>query len=125
MTEEEKEIIKRVLKDANAFGKDLASYGIKPDQKIELWKPVGCDKCNNIGYKGRMGIFEAILSDDAIIDIMPMNPSEDEIKAIANKQGILDMKEDGIVKAVAGITTLEEVKKAVDIYEEVKVKKEE
>ncbi len=125
VTEEEKEIIKKILNNASELGKDLASYGVRVDQKIELWKPVGCEKCNNIGYKGRLGIFEAIISDDSIIDIMPMNPSEDEIKEIASKQGILDMKEDGVVKAVAGITTLEEVKKAVDIYEEVKVKKEE
>jgi general secretion pathway protein E len=124
VTKEEEEIVRKILVEAEKLGKDLASYGVKSDQKIELWKPVGCEKCNNIGYKGRIGIYEAILSDDAIIDIMPMNPSEDEIKAIANKQGILDMKEDGLVKAVAGITTIEEVKKAVDIYEEVKVVKE-
>lgn len=122
VTKEENEIIGKVLKTAERLGKDLASYGVKADQKIELWKPVGCAKCNNIGYKGRIGIFEAILSDDAIIDSMPMNPSEDEIKTIASAQGILDMKEDGLVKAVSGITTIEEVKKAVDIYEEVKLK---
>ncbi len=122
VTKEENEIIGKVLKTAEGLGKDLASYGVKADQKIELWKPVGCAKCNNIGYKGRIGIFEAILSDDAIIDSMPMNPSEDEIKTIASAQGILDMKEDGLVKAVSGITTIEEVKKAVDIYEEVKLK---
>ena len=115
---DEEEIIRKILKNADSLGKDLASYGVKSDQKIELWKPVGCDKCNKTGYKGRIGIFEAILSDDNIIEIMPQNPSEDEIKAIANKQGILDMKEDGIVKTVAGITTIEEVKKAVDIYED-------
>lgn len=115
---EEKEIIRKVLKGAESYGKDLASYGVSADQKIELWKPVGCDKCHNIGYKGRLGIFEAILADDKIIDIMPNNPSEDEIKAIAKNQGILDMKEDGLVKAVAGITSIEEVKKAVDIYED-------
>jgi len=120
VTEEEEKIVRTILKNADSLGKDLASYGVKSDQKIELWKPVGCAKCNNIGYKGRIGIYEAILSDDSIIEIMPMNPSEDEIKAVASKQGILDMKEDGLVKAVAGITTIEEVKKAVDIYEDVK-----
>lgn len=119
VNEEEKEILTKILERADRLGKDLASYGVKVDQKLELWKPVGCDKCNNIGYKGRIGIFEAILSDDEIIAIMPNNPSEKEIKKVAEKQGILDMREDGIVKAVAGITSLEEVKKVVDIYEDI------
>ncbi len=124
VTQEEKEIIQKVLKSAAALGKDLASYGVKADQAIELWEAVGCNKCNNIGYKGRIGIFEAILSDKAIIDAMPINPSEDEIKSIASKQGILDMKEDGLIKAVIGVTTIEEVKKSVDIYEEIKLENE-
>lgn len=116
---EENDIITKVLKNAHDLGKDLASYGVDVNQKIKLWEPVGCEKCNGIGYKGRIGIFEAILADEKIIEIMPQNPSEDEIKDIAKRQGILDMKEDGIVKAVAGITSLEEVKKAVDIYEDI------
>lgn len=120
VTKEEEEIVRTVLKGAATLGKDLAAYKVSADQKIELWKPVGCDKCNKTGYKGRIGIFEAILSDDNIIEVMPQNPSEDEIKEIANKQGILDMKEDGLIKAVTGITSIEEVKKAVDIYEDVK-----
>ncbi|MDQ5901440.1 MAG: type pilus assembly protein PilB [Patescibacteria group bacterium] len=116
---EENDIITKVLKNAHDLGKDLASYGVDVNQKIKLWEAVGCEKCNGIGYKGRIGIFEAILADEKIIEIMPQNPSEDEIKDIAKRQGILDMKEDGIVKAVAGITSLEEVKKSVDIYEDV------
>jgi type IV pilus assembly protein PilB len=119
VTGEEEQILKTILKNAHDLGKDLASYGVDPNQKIKLYEPVGCEKCNGIGYKGRIGIFEAILADEKIIDIMPQNPSEDEIRDIAKRQGILDMKEDGIVKAVAGITSLEEVKKSVDIYEDV------
>jgi type II secretory ATPase GspE/PulE/Tfp pilus assembly ATPase PilB-like protein len=120
VTKEEEDIIRKVLVNADKLGKDLASYGVKVNQKIELWKPVGCDKCHQTGYKGRIGIFEAIVAnDDAILEIMPQNPSEDEIKAVANKQGIFDMREDGLVKAIAGVTSIEEVKGAVDIYEDV------
>jgi len=119
ITKEEEETIRKILKNAEKWGKELKSYKVTSDQKIELWKPVGCDKCGEIGYKGRIGIYEAILSDEAIINLMPMNPSEDEIKAVANKQGILDMKEDGIVKIILGVTSLEEVKKVVDIYENI------
>lgn len=121
VTPEEKTIITSVLTRAHQNGKHLDEYGIDLTKEIKLWQPVGCEKCHNIGYKGRIGIFEAILSSDEILNIMPQNPSEDEIKAIASKQGILDMKEDGLVKAITGVTSLEEVKKAVDIYEDEEV----
>ena len=58
------------------------------------------------------------MTDEAIEKIIPENPSEREIKKVAQKQGILDMKEDGIIKALNGITSLEEVKSVVDIEED-------
>lgn len=97
--------------------KFLKDYGVTSKQKIELWTAPGCEKCNGIGYKGRIGVFEAILATEEIQAIMPNNPSENEIKQIAEKQGILNMVEDGFVKCMTGITSIEELKKVVDIYE--------
>ena len=71
--------------------------------------------CNNTGYKGRMGIYEAILSDESIEKIIPNNPSEREIKRTASHQGILDMREDGIIKVLQGVTSLSEVASVVDL----------
>lgn len=118
VTDEEEKILRKVLITADGLGKDLNAYGLDPEQNLRLWEPVGCEKCNGIGYKGRIGIFEAVLANDAVQRIMPNNPSEKEIREIAKSQKIMDMKEDGISKALAGITSLEEVKKVVDIYEE-------
>jgi len=115
--EEEKEI-REILKGAAAAKKDLSYYGVNPDQEIKIWEPVGCEICNFIGYKGRIGVFEVILTDEAIEKAIPQNPSEREIKVIAQKQGILDMKEDGVIKILKGITSLEEVKGVVDFYED-------
>jgi type IV pilus assembly protein PilB len=70
------------------------------------------------GYKGRIGIFEAIKTDEAIEKIIPQNPSEREIKKIARGQGILSMRQDGIVKILNGITSFEEVESVVDLNEE-------
>ena len=117
-TPEEKEILSKVLKTAAANGKNIEAYNLKADQEIKLYKPVGCKECNNTGYKGRVGIFEAILTDEAIEKIIPSNPSERDIKAVANKQGIFNMQEDGVVKIVSGITTIEEVQDVVDLREE-------
>lgn len=112
------ELLRKILKEAVTQGKDIAKYNLSPDMPIVLWGPVGCDKCNLTGYKDQIGIFEAIMTDEAIEKIIPTNPSEREIKRAANAQGILDMKQDGAIKIIRGITSLEEVKSVVDMYEE-------
>ena len=118
VTDDEKKQILQILMDAKAQGKDLAFYGISENQDIHLWEPVGCTVCNGTGYKGRMGIFEAIISDESIEKLATTNPSEREIKRVASHQGILDMKQDGVIKALKSITSLEEVKSVVDLDEE-------
>jgi type II secretory ATPase GspE/PulE/Tfp pilus assembly ATPase PilB-like protein len=87
-------------------------------QGIKIYEAVGCSECNNTGYKGRMGIFEAIHNDASIEAIITKNPSEREIKAVAENQGSLNMREDGIVKILKGITSYDEVGSVVDFYEE-------
>jgi len=119
LVDEEKEIITKVLQKAKEDGKDLESYGISLDQELKLYEAQGCVGCNGIGYKGRIGIFEAVLSDEEMQNAMPMNPGESEIRKIARKQGILDMKEDGIIKSLKGVTSLSEIKHVVDIYEDI------
>lgn len=118
VTKEEDEIIRKNLERAQKFGKDLAAYGVSAKEKsYKLYKADGCVQCNGTGYKGRIGVFEAILVDEALQNIMPENPSEKEIKEIADKQGILNMVEDGIIKCITAVTSIEELKKVVDLYE--------
>lgn len=118
LTDEEATIIKNIIDGAIAEGKDLSKYNIDPNAPLKMFTAVGCEKCNMTGYKGRMGIFEAIKTDEAIEKIMPQNPSEREIKKIAAQQGILSMRQDGIIKMLAGITSYDEVKSVVDLIEE-------
>jgi type II secretory ATPase GspE/PulE/Tfp pilus assembly ATPase PilB-like protein len=80
-----------------------------------VWQAVGCDKCNKIGYKGRMGIYEAIIMDENIENVINNNPSEREIAKAAIPQNILNLKQDGILKVLQGITTMEELQRVVDI----------
>ena len=116
-TEAETTRIRKILTEAVAEGKKIEDYGVKVDQKIELYKPVGCDKCN-AGYKGRIGVFEAIYTDENLEKIIPTNPSERDIKKIGELQGTLDMKEDGIIKVLNGVTSIEELMSVVDLDEE-------
>ncbi len=118
LTEEENKTIKLVMDSIKAEGKNLSSYNINPDASLKVFAPVGCEKCNSIGYTGRIGIFEAIKTDETIEKIIPENPSEREIKKVARTQGILSMRQDGIVKILNGITSFEEVQSVVDLYEE-------
>lgn len=86
-----------------------------PTRPTEIMTAVGCDACNNTGYKGRLGVFEAILSDPSIEKIIRENPSEREIKEVAKAQGILDMKQDGVLKVLRGVSTFEELERVVDL----------
>ncbi|KKR70524.1 MAG: hypothetical protein UU13_C0004G0020 [Candidatus Nomurabacteria bacterium GW2011_GWB1_40_7] len=117
-TEEEAKTIKLIMDSIKEEGKSFSNYDINPEAPIKLFSAVGCDKCNLTGYKGRMGIFEAIRTDEAIEKIMPENPSEREIKVVARTQGILSMRQDGVVKMLNGITSIEEVQSVVDLNEE-------
>src|SRR3989304_1162555 len=127
-TEEQNKIINLVLNSMKEEGKDFSKYGVDPAVWFsakggsasggKIFSPVGCDKCNKIGYSGRIGIFEAIKTDEAIEKIIPENPSEHEIKKVARNQGILSMRQDGIVKVLNGIASLAEVQSVVDLNEE-------
>ena len=116
--ESEKQTIKLVLDSMKEEGKSLAKYNIDENKEYKAYTTVGCEKCNMTGYKGRLGIFEAIKTDEAVEKIMPENPSERELKKVAKTQGILSMRQDGIVKILNGVTSIEEVQSVVDLREE-------
>lgn len=92
-------------------------------QPTEVYTAVGCEKCNNTGYRGRIGVYEAILSDKQIEEVVRENPSEREIRIAAAHQKILTMKQDGLIKVFKGVTSFEELERVVDIAEEIEIEK--
>jgi type II secretory ATPase GspE/PulE/Tfp pilus assembly ATPase PilB-like protein len=88
---------------------------IKGIQTETVWEYQGCEKCNFTGYKGRIGIFEAIVTDEEIEKVVRDNPSEREIKKAAEHQDLLSIRQDGVLKVLAGITSLSELKRVVDV----------
>ena len=84
--EKEKKTIIDVLEEAQKNDKPLSEYGVSVDQEIILTRSKGCEKCNDTGYKGRIGIFEAIITDEHIEELLNKMPSEQEVQKVAEKQ---------------------------------------
>jgi len=76
---------------------------------IKFTKGKGCEECRKEGYKGRLGIFEVLEVNEGVGKLINSNATSEEIEKEAIKSGMTTMLEDGIIKAVQGITTLEEI----------------
>jgi type IV pilus assembly protein PilB len=76
-----------------------------------LYEPGGCDQCGNLGYRGRVSIFELFEVTEQIEQAIYRNPTEIDLKELSRKQGMTTMQEDGILKALSGITSIAEVER--------------
>lgn len=76
-----------------------------------LWQPVGCNQCEGSGYKGRLGIYELMVLNDAIRELVIENKDATVIAAAARKHGLITLTEDGQQKIQQGLTSEEEVKR--------------
>ncbi len=85
--------------------------GVKIDiNKLKFFRGKGCDECNGLGYKGRIGIYEILAMSPAIEKvILSGNVSEYQMRDIAKEAGMITMAQDGILKALDGITSVDEV----------------
>jgi type IV pilus assembly protein PilB len=84
---------------------------IKIEKEIEIFEPKGCKECNFQGFIDRTGIFEVLEIDNELESVILKKPTEKEIFEIARKKGMITLREDGILKVLAGETTIEEVLK--------------
>lgn len=80
-----------------------------PGHDMVFYKPKGCPKCFNTGYQGRVGITEVLTLTPQIKELVLVRSSEADIKACGRTQGMRTMREDAVIKAAQGLTTLEEV----------------
>lgn len=103
-----KEIQDMILRELEELPPDVKKE-IKISKPIQVFEPVGCKKCQNSGFAGRVAVFEALSMTDALSDIVLKDPSEAKISEEAKRQGMTTMKQDGILKALDGVTTIEEV----------------
>jgi len=94
-----------VLKDI----KEVLGKLFPKNKKIVLARGKGCPECNNTGYLGRIGIFEVLPVTEKIARLILEEPPAGKIEKEAIAQGMITMKQDGYLKALEGITTIEEV----------------
>ncbi|MDP3791428.1 MAG: type II secretion system ATPase GspE [Candidatus Omnitrophota bacterium] len=88
---------------------ELKDIGVAQPDKSEFYRGKGCAKCMNTGYKGRIGIYELMIPDDQIRNAIMAKASTDEISKLAHNAGMMGLKDDGIQKIMAGLTTVAEV----------------
>ena len=110
LTDDEKKMIVKVFET-------LADKSLIPGKIETVWESSVDDSPDNdeTGYKGRIGLYEAIFMDDELAEFLRDNPPENEIAKLAAKQGYLTMAQDGILKTLAGVTSLSEVLATVDL----------
>ena len=89
----------------------LADLEMTSDQLAgrKLFRGKGCDKCNRTGYKGRLGIYELMLMNDEMRDMIIRNCSTEELRNTARKFGMVTLRDAGMESVFAGLTTAEEV----------------
>lgn len=111
-------LVRRICKHCRTKVHDperlVSGIGVKipPNVPLELYKGAGCSECNDLGFRGRLAIVEAIKIDDRFRELIVNKADANEIESLAKEFGFRTMLEDGIDKALQGITTVEEVAKA-------------
>ena len=90
---------------------ELRALRIEPGQlrEAQVMKPVGCEQCRQTGYKGRMGIFEIFIIDDEVRHMINKRSSTLTLRQRAHELGMRTLREDGVRKVLAGLTSAEEV----------------
>ena len=89
------------------------NIGLDLDEEITLYRPKGCDRCNNTGYRGRVGVYEVMLMSERIQQLTVERASSDQIKQVAIAEGMQTLREDGLEKVRMGFTSYEEVLRVI------------
>jgi len=87
----------------------LIDAGLRVGGEIEAYEPVGCSRCNQSGYRSRVGLYSVMRLSEGIKEMVVEQKPEAEIGEAAREEGMLELREDGLLKVRSGMTSLEEV----------------
>jgi len=82
---------------------------LKATDSLTVFTSVGCKECNNTGFSGRIALYEVLTMTDSLAETILKEPSEAKITEEGKRQGMITMTQDGVLKILKGITTIEEV----------------
>jgi type IV pilus assembly protein PilB len=87
----------------------LEEAGFRVGTDVEAYEPVGCQRCNGGGYRGRMGIYSVMVLSERIKEMVVNLTSEAEIASAATEEGMLTLRQAGMEKVRSGLTSVEEI----------------
>jgi type IV pilus assembly protein PilB len=87
----------------------LSDAGFRVGADVEAYEPVGCNRCNRSGYRGRIGLFSVMTMSERIKELTVNGAPEAEIESVATEEGMQSLREDGLAKVRAGVSSIEEV----------------
>jgi type II secretory ATPase GspE/PulE/Tfp pilus assembly ATPase PilB-like protein len=93
---------------------ESAKNEIKIKEPFLIYEAKGCEQCRSTGYKGRLGLFEVLSMSSELAELIQKNSLESIIFKAAQRQGMLTMEQEGIIKVLNGETTIEEVTRATE-----------
>jgi type IV pilus assembly protein PilB len=103
----------------------IEKWGIKDKKNTRLFRGKGCDYCKGTGFRGRSGIFELMSVDDEIREMIISGASTVALRKKCQTKGMRTLSEDGLNKAVSGVTTIEEIARVCEEHTELKPASEE
>jgi type II secretory ATPase GspE/PulE/Tfp pilus assembly ATPase PilB-like protein len=112
-------LVRRLCENCKTVEKPLregiAKYLAKHNAKIDqVYRAAGCSKCRQTGYAGRLGIYETLEMSDPLRDLVTSNPSLTEFRRGCHQSGTVSLREDGLRKVAAGLTTVEEIARVTE-----------
>jgi type IV pilus assembly protein PilB len=87
----------------------LAESGIRIGTDVEAYEPVGCGRCGGNGYRGRVGVYSVMTMTEQLKEMTVARASEAEIASVAHQEGMLTLREGGVMKVRVGLTSFEEI----------------
>ena len=87
----------------------LNEAGFRFGADLEAYEPIGCGRCNGSGYKGRLGVFSVMVMNDELRDLAIEGAPESQLAQSARANGMRSLREDGLDKVRAGVTSIEEI----------------
>jgi type IV pilus assembly protein PilB len=97
-------------------GIELRKFGFKPTesgQMVQLARGKGCDECRMTGYRGRIGFYELMQLNAEMAEMIVRRSPLSDLKEAAKANGMIELREDGLVKVLEGVTTPQEVMRTV------------